>query len=150
MGAPNWDMGQLQGRLPNIRKLRVTKSTVRCSCSEDDLLSEMNKMELLEFSENRTNDSMRRLSGPGISRNNSSCLETATVQNFPNGLRHISFRGCTKQKNLFLSTGQYILPLYTLDITGTAVKTQDLTAFLVADLHELCEECGVLTPDCDE
>ncbi|TVU41918.1 hypothetical protein EJB05_15477, partial [Eragrostis curvula] len=41
MGAQGWDIGQLQGRLPNIRKLRVQKSTtIHCSCSEDDLFSE--------------------------------------------------------------------------------------------------------------
>jgi hypothetical protein len=54
MGAQGWDMGQLQGRLPNVHKLRVTKSTIGCSCSEDDLFSEMNKVELLEFSGNDT------------------------------------------------------------------------------------------------
>ena len=52
--AHGWDMGQLQGRLPNIRKLRVKKSDVRCSCSENDLFSEMNKMEHLDFSGNYT------------------------------------------------------------------------------------------------
>jgi len=55
MGAQDWDIGQLQGQLPNIRKLRVTKSTVGCnSCSESNLLLGMNKMELLDFSGNRT------------------------------------------------------------------------------------------------
>ena len=34
MGAQDWDLGQLHGRLPNIRKLRITNSVVRCStCS---------------------------------------------------------------------------------------------------------------------
>lgn len=53
MGCHGWDMGQLQGRLPNIRKLRITKSILQSSCSEDDLLLlQMNKMELLDFSGN--------------------------------------------------------------------------------------------------
>jgi hypothetical protein len=38
IGVENWDIGQLKGRLPNIRKLQVTKSTICChSCSENDL-----------------------------------------------------------------------------------------------------------------
>nr|CAB3455868.1 unnamed protein product [Digitaria exilis] len=54
IGAQHWDMGQLQGRLPNIRKLRVKKSRHSCSCSENDLsFSQANKLELLDFSGNR-------------------------------------------------------------------------------------------------
>jgi hypothetical protein len=47
-----WDMDQLQGRgLPNIRKLRVTKSTVSCSSGEL-FQGTMEKMEHFEFSGN--------------------------------------------------------------------------------------------------
>jgi hypothetical protein len=47
-----WDMGQLQGgRLPNIRKLRVTNSTIICS-SGDLFQGTIKKMEHFEFSGN--------------------------------------------------------------------------------------------------
>jgi hypothetical protein len=52
MGAENWDMSHLRGRLRNIRKLRVTKST--CCNYESSLFSEMEQMEILEFSGNKT------------------------------------------------------------------------------------------------
>ncbi|RLM85888.1 hypothetical protein C2845_PM04G04390 [Panicum miliaceum] len=69
MGAENWDMGQLHGRLlPNIRKLRKTNSAVTCStCSENDLFSGMNKMELLDFSGNYAKSTMKTLFGQGQS-----------------------------------------------------------------------------------
>nr|CAB3462017.1 unnamed protein product [Digitaria exilis] len=47
--ANDWDICQLQGRLPNIQKLRVKNSRLLCS-SEKDLFSEMNKMVFLDFS----------------------------------------------------------------------------------------------------
>uniref|UniRef100_A0A0A9CNQ2 Disease resistance protein At4g27190-like leucine-rich repeats domain-containing protein n=1 Tax=Arundo donax TaxID=35708 RepID=A0A0A9CNQ2_ARUDO len=148
MGAQEWDIGQLQGRLHNIRKLRVKYSTIRCSCSEADLFSEMSKMELLDFSGNRTISTMTRLYGPGVT-SSSSCLETVIVDGY-NGLRQISFEGCTKLKNLFLR--QWAQVLSTLDISGTAVKTLDLTTMLY--LNELClldceKLCAILWPPDD-
>ncbi|KAG2632116.1 hypothetical protein PVAP13_2NG060346 [Panicum virgatum] len=102
MGAQDWDLGQLHGRLPNIRKLRITNSVVRCStCSENELFSKMNKMEILDFSGNSANSPMKTLFGPGAI-SNSSCLETVIVDGSIGGLEHISFSGCSKLKNLFL------------------------------------------------
>ncbi|CAL5066761.1 unnamed protein product [Urochloa decumbens] len=147
MGAQDWDMGQLQGRLPNIRKLRVTKSTVSCSsCSENDLLSDMNKMELLEFSGNKYAGTMTSLCGPRAI-NNSSCLETVIIDGC--SLAKISFRGCTELKNILLNAWMNFLR--TLDISGTAVKTLDLTATIIQDLDELyllgCKKlCAILWP----
>ncbi|CAM0151129.1 unnamed protein product [Urochloa decumbens] len=148
MGAQDWDMGQLQGRLPNIRKLRVTKSTVSCSsCSENDLLSDMNKMELLEFSGNKYAGTMTSLCGPRAI-NNSSCLETVIIANGCY-LKQISFRGCTELKNILLNGWMNFLR--TLDISGTAVKTLDLTATIIQYLDELyllgCKKlCAILWP----
>ena len=96
IGAKGWDMGQLQGRLPNIRKLRVKKSYVSCSCPANDLFSEMNKMEHLDFSGNYTtlgSSPMMSLFGPGVS-SNVSCLETVVIVDagapHPRHLRHSS------------------------------------------------------------
>ncbi|CAD6220854.1 unnamed protein product [Miscanthus lutarioriparius] len=150
--AHGWDMGQLQGRLPNIRKLRVKKSYhVRSSCSENDLFSEMNKMEHIDFSRNyRTGGSspMMSLFGPGVS-SNVSCLETVVI--IVDGcdvVQQISFRGCTKLNNLLLGGG---MGIHTLDISGTAVKTLDLSTIYIRHLDELylldCEKlCAILWP----
>ncbi|RCV09790.1 hypothetical protein SETIT_2G058000v2 [Setaria italica] len=145
MGTEGWDMGQLQGRLPNIRKLRVTKSTVTCSFSEEDLFSKMNKMEVLEFSGNS-------IYSFGITVNNSSCLETVNIGKCM-GLLRISFKGCTKLKNLIFSG--WLFNFLTIDISGTAVKTLDLTALTNLDaLFELylldCKKlCAILWPPKD-
>ncbi|CAN6209503.1 unnamed protein product [Urochloa humidicola] len=146
MGAEGWDMGQLQGRLPNIRKLRVTMSNVTSGCPENDLLSDMNKMELLEFSGNTAASTMASLIGPGAINNNS-CLETVIID-IVYWLGHISFRGCTELKNLLLKGWTSIR---TLDISGTSVKTLDLTETTIWDLNELyllgCEKlCAILWP----
>ncbi|CAL5078719.1 unnamed protein product [Urochloa decumbens] len=146
MGVQDWDMGQLQGRLPNIRKLRVTKSTVSCSsCSENDLLSDMNKMELLEFSGNNNVPTMMSLCGPRAI-NNSSCLETVIIDEC--SLQKISFRGYTELNNMLLKGW---MSIRTLDISGTTVKTLDLTATNIYYLDELyllgCEKlCAILWP----
>ncbi|XP_037445994.1 uncharacterized protein LOC119315479 [Triticum dicoccoides] len=58
MGAENWDMSHLRGRLRNIRKFRVTKST--CFFS-DNMLSEMENMELLDFSETSSDKGYKEL-----------------------------------------------------------------------------------------
>ncbi|WVZ62163.1 hypothetical protein U9M48_011940 [Paspalum notatum var. saurae] len=156
MGVPEWDIGQLQGRLPNIRKLRVTKSIVRCSGSEKDQFSEMNKMELLDFSGNYImTPPMPSLSGPGVSSNNSSCcLETVTIVDGcdGNGIQQISFRGCTNLKNILL--GGTMWYLRTIDISGTSVKTLDLTRTIMY-LDELyllgCEKLrAILWPPKDK
>jgi len=137
IGAKGLDMGQLQGRLPNIRKLRVKDSGVRCSCSENDVFSEMNKMEHLDFSRNYLTDGdfspMMSLIGPGVSSNNVSCLETVVVDGGI-GVKQISFRGCTKLKNILL--GGWIF-VSTIDISGTAVKTLDLSTTRFPVLDEL-------------
>ncbi|XP_002446001.1 uncharacterized protein LOC8086049 [Sorghum bicolor] len=149
-GAQDWDVGQLQGRLPNIRKLRVTKSTVVCtSCSEDNLFLGMNKMELLEFSGNRT------MQGGGVAANlsgistSSNGLETMIITDGCVGIQKLSFRGCAKLKNLLLSG--LFEDLCTLDLSGTAVKTVDLSAMTAQRLDELtldnCDNlCAILWP----
>jgi len=146
--AKEWDMGQLQGRLPNIRKLRITKSKVQCSCPEEDLFSEMNKMELLDFSGNNTNHLSPVKDISGLITTSNSCLETVIVDGYGRHLRSMSFRGCTKLKNLFLGR---MICVDTLDISGTAVKTLDLSAITVWQIHELrlldCDKlCAILWP----
>jgi hypothetical protein len=146
MGASGWDIGQLHGRLPNIRKLRVKGSGVRCSCPEDELFSGMNRMELLDFSGNYNISPMRGLSGPGAITN-SSCLETVIIAD---GfyLDEVSFRGCTRLKDLVLIGW---MGVHTLDISGTAVKTLDLTTTEIPHLDELyllgCQKlCAITWP----
>ncbi|CAD6226507.1 unnamed protein product [Miscanthus lutarioriparius] len=152
IGAEGWDMGQLQGQLPNICKLRVKKSDVTCSCPENDLFSEMNKMEHLDFSGN-SSSRMMSLFGPGVSSSNVWCLETVIIVDgislYGPGVKKISFRGCTKLKNLLL--GGRMWALHTLDISGTAVKTLDLSTTEIPGLDELyllhCEKlCAILWP----
>jgi hypothetical protein len=170
MGTKKWDIGQLQGRLPNIRKLRVTKSTVMCSSDlENNLFSEMNKMELLDFTENCVISPMS-ISSPGAISNsdispssslsrrgvssNSSCLGTLIVgQCTGAGLIRISIKGCTNMKNLVLRG--HFPSLRLLDISGTSVKTLDLTATIINDLNELylldCKKlCAILWPPKDK
>ncbi|TVU41940.1 hypothetical protein EJB05_15500, partial [Eragrostis curvula] len=124
IGAQGWDIGH---------------------CSKDDLFSEANKMELLDFSENETNDSMLTLCGPGVGNRNN-CLETIIVERCEGFLEKISLKGCTNLKNILLSGW-----LRTLDISSTAVKTLDLTTTEISDLDELyvlyCEKlCAILWP----
>jgi len=150
VGAHDWDIGQLQGQLPNIRKLRVTKSTVGCiSCLESNLLLGMNKMELLDFSGNRTKQEggvAANLSGISTSGNQ---LETVIIIDGCVGIQKFSFRGCAKLKNLLLSG--LFEDLCTLDLSGTAVKTLDLSAMTAQSLDELildnCDKlCAILWP----
>ncbi|CAD6226511.1 unnamed protein product [Miscanthus lutarioriparius] len=152
IGAKGWDMGQLQGQLPNICKLRVKKSDVTCSCPENDLFSEMNKMEHLDFSGNYStggSSPMTSLFGPGVSSSNVWCLETVIIVDGCGEVEKISFRGCTELKNLHL--GGRMRSLHTLDISGTAVKTLDLSTTVIPHLDELyllhCEKlCAILWP----
>ncbi|RCV09795.1 hypothetical protein SETIT_2G058500v2 [Setaria italica] len=149
MGAWEWDMGQLQGRLPNIRKLRVTKSKVTFRCSEEDLFSKMNNLELLDFSGNNIYSARSPRLPAAITINNSSCLETVNIGE-NRALEGISFKGCTKLKNLIFSGWLY--DVRAIDISGTAVKTLDLTAATtINNLNELylldCKKlCAILWP----
>ncbi|CAL5018725.1 unnamed protein product [Urochloa decumbens] len=148
IGARDWNMGPLQGRLPNIRKLRVTESTISCSGhSRNELFSGMNKMVLLDFSGNSTTQDFQNLSGVTASSN---FLETATINDGGCiGIQKICFRGCAKLNNLLLSG--LFEDLHILDLSGTAIKTLDLRAMIARNLDELfmdgCEQlCAVLWP----
>ncbi|CAL5091036.1 unnamed protein product [Urochloa decumbens] len=151
VGVQDWDMGQLQGRLPNIRRLRTKKSHVSCSCSENNLFLEMNKMELFEFLANNITFPMSWIyerEAMAITINNSSCLETVNIGRCE-GLKWICFKGCAKLKNLFLIG--WLDGLRTLDISGTVVKTLDLTAIRNDNPHGLyllgCEKlCAIIWP----
>uniref|UniRef100_A0ACD5ZCB7 Uncharacterized protein n=1 Tax=Avena sativa TaxID=4498 RepID=A0ACD5ZCB7_AVESA len=116
VGARNWDMSHLHGRLCNIHKLRVTKSTC---CFNNNVFSEMESIEILEFSGNTIIQGMPSLSGPAS--NNS--LKTVIIDGC-DGLEVISFRGCKELKNLFLKG--LLGSLEELDLSGTKVKTLDL------------------------
>ncbi|CAL5034141.1 unnamed protein product [Urochloa decumbens] len=151
--AQDWDIGQLQGRLPNIRKLRVTKSTVNfSSCLENNLVLGMNKMELLDISGNRT-------MMPGLAANlcqistSSKELVTVTVIDGCAGIQKVSFNGCAKLKNILLAG--LFEHLGILDLSGIAVKVLDLRAMIVPNLDELflddCENlCAILWPPEDK
>uniref|UniRef100_A0ACD5ZAP1 Uncharacterized protein n=1 Tax=Avena sativa TaxID=4498 RepID=A0ACD5ZAP1_AVESA len=117
MGAKNWDMSHLRGRLCNIRKLWVTKSMCYF---KNDMLSDMESIELLDFSGNKIRQGMTRLSGP--TSNNS--LKTIIIDGC-HGLEVISFRDCKELKNLFLKGS--LDRLGQLDLSGTKVKTLDLS-----------------------
>ncbi|KAF8749560.1 hypothetical protein HU200_012575 [Digitaria exilis] len=148
MGAQDWDIGQLQGQLSNIRKLRVTKSAIKCTNGlQDKLFSGMNKMELIDFSGNRVLSGMASLSAVSNSTNNT--LETIIIADGCAGLQNISFKGCTKLKSLVL--GGLFDELCSIDISGTAVKTLDLSAMTAQKLSELflldCDKlCAILWP----
>ncbi|KAL6606672.1 hypothetical protein ACP70R_042325 [Stipagrostis hirtigluma subsp. patula] len=152
MGVQDWDMGQLQGRLPNIRKLRVTKSTIHCiSCSENDLFLGMSKLELLDFSGNCIMSGMRSLTV--AANNSSSVLETIIIDEGCVGLEQISCRGCAKLENVLLR-GLFD-KLYSLDMSGTAVKMLDLGAMTAQKLYELVlldydKLCAILWPPADK
>nr|XP_051195893.1 uncharacterized protein LOC127308976 isoform X2 [Lolium perenne] len=116
IGAKNWDMSHLRGRLCNIRKLRVKKST--CFFN-NDVFSEMECIELLDFSGNTVRQGMTSLSGPS----SNSSLKTVTIDGC-DGLEMISFRGCKELENLLLKGS--LDWLEELDLSGTKVKTLDL------------------------
>uniref|UniRef100_A0ACD6ASS6 Uncharacterized protein n=1 Tax=Avena sativa TaxID=4498 RepID=A0ACD6ASS6_AVESA len=116
MGAQNWDMSHLQGRLCNIRKLRVTKSTC---CFNNNVFSEMESIEILEFSGNTIIQGMTSLSGPA----SNTSLKTVIIDGC-DGLEVISFRGCKELKDLFLKGS--LGSLEVLDLSGTKVKILDL------------------------
>ena len=127
------DMGALQEQLPNICKLRVTKSEARGSIQ----FSGKDKMELLDFSGNICYYKSR-LSVESSCSN----LETVIIEGSPS-LKEISLKGCAKLKRLLLS--ELFPQLCSLDITGTAVKTLDLGAVTAPELDELfLLDCGEL------
>jgi len=109
----------------------------------------MNKMELLDFSGNRTKQEggvAANLSGISTSSNQ---LETVIIIDGCVGIQKFSFRGCAKLKNLLLSG--LFEDLCTLDLSGTAVKTLDLSAMTARSLDELildnCDKlCAILWP----
>ena len=143
MGAQEWDICQLQGRLPNIRKLLVTKSTL--NSSEHNLFLGMSKMELLDLSGNRSSqEGVTKLSGICTSSNQ---LETVMIiDNGWAGIQKLSFTGCAKLRNVLLSG--LFEDLHILDLSGTAVQTLDLRAMTAHNIDELfldyCEElCAI-------
>jgi hypothetical protein len=136
-----WDTNQLQGhRLPNIRKLRVTKSTI-ISCSSGDIFQgTMEKMEHFEFSGNRVMMSGSSLS---MTADKSPLVETIIIdEGCFGGLERISFRGCGRLKNVLLRG--LFEELISIDISGTAVKTLDLSAMVAKELDEVSAHCDKL------
>ncbi|KAK3136637.1 hypothetical protein QOZ80_5BG0439840 [Eleusine coracana subsp. coracana] len=145
IGAQDWDLGHLRGQLPSIRKLRVTKSRIKCSSSSssenDDLFSGMEKVELLDFSGNNISKGMKSIT--------IGALETVIIDDGCVGLEQISFRGCAKLKNVLLRG--LFKELKRIDISGMAVKTLDLSTVIAKELDELtaleCNElCTILWP----
>uniref|UniRef100_A0A0A8YZU2 Disease resistance protein At4g27190-like leucine-rich repeats domain-containing protein n=1 Tax=Arundo donax TaxID=35708 RepID=A0A0A8YZU2_ARUDO len=140
MGQIYLEMDPLQGRLNNIRRFRVTKSIPICGTDPGKLFSGMGKLELLDFS---GNDATVMYGSPVLSVGSScSSLETVIIDG-SNNLKSISLTGCVKLRNLFLSG---LFPnLYSLDLTGSAVKTLDLSAVTAPNLDKLfLLDCGKL------
>ncbi|KAF8731013.1 hypothetical protein HU200_016893 [Digitaria exilis] len=138
------EMGKLQECLHNIRKLRVTKCYADTSHSDRGLMfSGKDKMELLDFSEFHPSNIERFFV-------ESSCrsLETVIVDG-SSTLKEISLKGCAKLKSLLLSG---LFPqLYSLDLSGTSVKTLDFSAVTAPELDELYlldseKLCAILWP----
>ncbi|TVU26508.1 hypothetical protein EJB05_29058 [Eragrostis curvula] len=142
VGEEEWcDMDLVQSQLHNIRRLRVTE----CSVNASSFFSEMDKMELLCFSKNFYQWS-------SIHVGSCRCLETLIINGSTN-LRYIYLMECAKLKNLFLS-GSFD-QLYTIDITGVAVETLDLSTVTAPKLCGLyllgCEKlCAILWPPAAE
>nr|CAB3455871.1 unnamed protein product [Digitaria exilis] len=119
IGAQHWDMGQLQGRLPNIHKLRVKDSGVICSCSENDLFSEANKLELLDFPGSREiiSSPMRSLSAQRVS--SAACLTTADGGCKYEGVKSPSR---SEQQVMVILQPQTAPAIYAADITVDYLK----------------------------
>jgi hypothetical protein len=133
-GAQNWDISHLQGRLSNICKLRVTKSTCWNSNNSEEtgahnLFFEMERMENLEFIENHTTQGM---CFSGAAR--SSSLKTVTVGGCV-GLENVSLRGCKELENLFFRG--LLVSLKELDLSNTAIKILDLRKLEATHLKRL-------------
>ncbi|RCV37325.1 hypothetical protein SETIT_8G054000v2 [Setaria italica] len=126
--------------LHNIRKLRVIKSSAIDYRDRRVMFSRNDKMELLDFSGYDGN--IESLSV----ESNCSSLETVIIDG-SDALKGISLKGCAKLKSLQLSG--LFLQLYSLDLSGTAVKTLDFSAMTAPNLDELflldCEKlCAIL------
>jgi hypothetical protein len=138
------DMALFRGQLCNIRKLRVTKFQ---SIHDDVVLfSGMEKLELLEFSENESGQSV------SLIVENCNNLETVIIDG-SNSLYKIQLIGCPKLKNLFL-IGSF-LNLNYIGIGGAAVEILDLSSGTAPGLYELflleCEKlCAILWPSSAE
>nr|AVY91560.1 putative leucine rich repeat [Hordeum vulgare subsp. vulgare] len=138
MGAERWDMSHLRGRLRNIRKLRVTKST--CFFSNNVLL-EMENLDLLDLSENRTREDMSSIYGSATTIRDDKAslsgsasninLETVIIGRY-DGLGIISFRDCKELKNLFLK--ESLGSLEELELSGTGVKTLNFSQVVATSL----------------
>ncbi|KAJ1274742.1 hypothetical protein BS78_05G084500 [Paspalum vaginatum] len=128
-----FDRLPLQGRLHNIRKLRVTDSTH----------SDYKKMmELLLDLPRNSNVLYQKNIELFVESSGCSSLETVIIDRFA-GLNKISFEGCARLKNILLS-GSFP-DLYSLDLTGTAVETLDLSAVTAPKLDKLfLLDCGKL------
>lgn len=140
-----FEMDTLQERLHNIRKLRVTKCHAAPSHRDRGVMfSRKDKMELLDFSEYRGNIDIERL----FVESSCSSLETVIIDG-SRTLKEISLKGCAKLKSLLLSG---LFPqLYSLELSGTSVKTLDFSAVTAPKLDELflldCEKlCAILWP----
>ncbi|WVZ53968.1 hypothetical protein U9M48_004849 [Paspalum notatum var. saurae] len=142
-----FDMGALQGRLHNIRKLRLRETEYHHDGgSQMIVLSGKEKMELLDLT-GICDERGMVLSLLSVEISCSS-LETVIIDGW-NCFDKISLEGCARLKNLLLSgSSRY---LYSLDLTGTAVETLDLSAVTAPALDELfllgCEKlCAILWP----
>ncbi|CAD6253034.1 unnamed protein product [Miscanthus lutarioriparius] len=141
----DWSQGlghaPVAGRLPNIRNLRVTKSTIQCGTYiwEDDLFTGMKKMEVLDLSGNKIISGKRC-----ISATEQSCsLETIIIDQGCVELEHISLTGCSKLKNVLLRG--LFEELVNLDISGSGVKRLDLSAMIALKLDEvILLDCNML------
>jgi len=117
----------------------------------------MDKMELLDLSGNSISPLATSFSaGPAGSINNNitdSSVVTVIIDDGFVGLKEISLRGCANLKNLFLRG--VLQDLYSLDISGTAVQTLDLSETTTPKLDELyllgCDKlCAILWPSQDK
>ncbi|XP_044971040.1 uncharacterized protein LOC123431284 [Hordeum vulgare subsp. vulgare] len=122
MGAEDWDMSRLRGRLRNIRKLRITNST--CLNYDSNLLSEMEQMEILEFSGNDITQSGTSSLTLCSAERRGSGLQTVIVDG-SFGLKKISLQGCDQLKSVLLR-GLLMARLEELDLSGTTLQTIDL------------------------
>jgi hypothetical protein len=112
----------------------------------------MNKMELLDFLGNSSmqGDVVSQLNGI---TNSSNQLETVVIVDGCVGIQKFSFRECAKMKNILLSG--LFKHLRILDLSGTAIKTLDLSAMTARSLNELflndCHKlCAILWPPEDK
>jgi hypothetical protein len=111
----------------------------------------MNKLELLDLSGNRA--AMPVVAYISEMSTFSHCLEAVIITDGCVGVQKFSFKGCAKLKHLLLSG--LFEDLGILDLSGTAVKTLDLSAVTAPNLAQLfldgCEKlCAILWPPEDK